>query len=231
MTGRLLDTSVISHTPYEPYPAGLIISTEPFANFIMADKYDDEILLREFSRGSPPAFQEIFMRYHDKIYFTSFRITRNMQEAQDIALVTFQKLFDRCADFKDLQHVKHFIYVTARNRSLTYIRDLKTLKERQQQFLKSVSAEGDSSREELDADFLHTVFKGMDALPERARLVLKLRYIDELSNQEIAAMLGISANTVKNHLARALAKLRESLQNRHVTELVVTAVVAFFFLK
>ena len=195
----------------------------------MADKYNDDDLLRDFNRGSQSAFQEIFLRYHDKIYFTCFRITRNIQEAQDISLVTLQKLFEKCSDFNSLAHIGYFVYTTARNRSLNYVRDLKVLNERQQQLIRSISPLEDALKAELDAEYLHLIIKGMEKLPERARLVLKLRYMEDLKNQEIADMLGISVHTVKNHLTLAIRKLRESLQTRTATELVVMVVLALFF--
>jgi RNA polymerase sigma-70 factor (ECF subfamily) len=54
--------------------------------------------------------------------------------------------------------------------------------------------------------------RGLDRLPERDREVLVLRYLEQLSTAEAAAVLGISEGAVKLRLLRALQRLRELLE-------------------
>ncbi|HEY2443912.1 MAG TPA: SigE family RNA polymerase sigma factor [Streptosporangiaceae bacterium] len=64
----------------------------------------------------------------------------------------------------------------------------------------------DRSAEVADRDLL---LRGLAALPVRQRAVLVLRYFEDLSEAQTAAMLGCSVGTVKSQAARALARLRE----------------------
>lgn len=59
-----------------------------------------------------------------------------------------------------------------------------------------------------DADMRESLRAAMQALPERQRAVVVLRYFADLSEQQTAAVLGCSAGAVKSHSARALARLR-----------------------
>lgn len=52
------------------------------------------------------------------------------------------------------------------------------------------------------------LWRSLEALPRRQRAVLVLRYYEDMADQEIAAMLGISRGTVRSQAARALDKLR-----------------------
>jgi RNA polymerase sigma-70 factor (ECF subfamily) len=61
-----------------------------------------------------------------------------------------------------------------------------------------------SAREELGA-----VWAALDRLPERQRTVFVLRFVDDLSLEQIAAATGTTVGTVKTHLFRATAKLRQ----------------------
>jgi RNA polymerase sigma-70 factor (sigma-E family) len=54
------------------------------------------------------------------------------------------------------------------------------------------------------------LLKALDALPPRQRAVVVLRYWEDLSDAQAAALLGCSASTVRSQAARALAKLRAS---------------------
>jgi RNA polymerase sigma-70 factor (sigma-E family) len=59
-----------------------------------------------------------------------------------------------------------------------------------------------------DVDSRHVVRSALAGLPQRQRLVLVLRYHEDLSEQQVAELLGISVGTVKSQAAKALAKLR-----------------------
>jgi len=61
-----------------------------------------------------------------------------------------------------------------------------------------------------DVDRKQVVFGALAALPPRQRLVLVLRYHQDLPERQVADLLGISVGTVKSQTAKALAKLRSS---------------------
>jgi RNA polymerase sigma-70 factor (sigma-E family) len=61
-----------------------------------------------------------------------------------------------------------------------------------------------------EVDRRHVVSHALAALPPRQRLVLVLRYHEDLSEQQVAVLLGISVGTVKSQSAKALEKLRSA---------------------
>lgn len=58
----------------------------------------------------------------------------------------------------------------------------------------------------------HELFDALRALPQAQRAVIALRYLEDLTEAETARILGCSVGTVKSHSARAMARLRHSLE-------------------
>ncbi|WP_428962067.1 SigE family RNA polymerase sigma factor [Micromonospora fluostatini] len=78
------------------------------------------------------------------------------------------------------------------------------------------SAAADEMEQQLDRDVL---WRHLRALPNRQRAVLVLRYYEDLSEGQTAALLGISVGTVKSQTARALSTLRRRLGDQALPEL------------
>ena len=66
----------------------------------------------------------------------------------------------------------------------------------------------DRTAEVADRDVL---LRALAALPQRQRTVLVLRYFDDLEDGEIAAVFGCSPGTVRSHISRGLARLRQAM--------------------
>ena len=62
------------------------------------------------------------------------------------------------------------------------------------------------------ADIRSSLEKAMSGLPDQRRKVFSLSYLEDLSNQEISDLLGLSLSTVENHKYLALKQLREGLK-------------------
>jgi RNA polymerase sigma-70 factor (sigma-E family) len=63
-----------------------------------------------------------------------------------------------------------------------------------------------------DSDLKEVVRRAVDRLPRRMRAAVMLRFYDDMSEPEVAAVLGVSVGTVKSTVARAVAKLREDAE-------------------
>lgn len=59
-----------------------------------------------------------------------------------------------------------------------------------------------------DSDLAEVVRRALDRLPERMRAAVMLRYFEDMTEPEIAALLGVSLGTVKSTVSRAVARLR-----------------------
>jgi RNA polymerase sigma factor (sigma-70 family) len=155
--------------------------------------------------GFDDAFERLFVR----AYRVSFQIVRNREDAEDVAMDTLARAL---RDWEKLDPpVDGWVARVAANRSIDLWR--RAQRRRRHDELGRLGAPGIQTDEEL------ALRQAVATLPKRQREVLALRYFVDLSEQEIAAALGCSAGSVKQHASRGLAALRRTLSDERLDEI------------
>lgn len=153
--------------------------------------------------------------YADAIFRHCYFRLSNRERAKELMQETFCKAWEHLQRGKDIEHVQAFLYRIAGN---LVIDEIRRIKRRPETSLDAMQEEGfDPPAEEGEEELRVKVDGGavlasLDALDEQAREVLVLRFVDGLPPQEIAAMLGVTANVVSVRLHRAVKKLKSLLQ-------------------
>ena len=81
----------------------------------MKEQLDNESL-QAFTRGEQKGFSAVYSLYYQQIRYFTYKLTNNnMQEAEDITITTFVKLFRLHKNFSTQANIKAFLYITARN--------------------------------------------------------------------------------------------------------------------
>lgn len=170
----------------------------------------DEKLLEMMQGGDLRAFEGIYNRYSEPLYFSAYNLFRNKEVCEDLVQDLFVHLWERRASLK-IKSLKPYLYRAIRNRVLMVIRtgraqpDPLVLKELAQRYCPdSDMAEKDINR------FLEA---GMQELPEKCREIFRLSRKEQLSNKEIAGRLNLSLKTVENQINIALRRLRASFRD------------------
>lgn len=131
--------------------------------------------------------------------------------AEEFVQESFVTLWSRLNEGKDVRNPEAYLNAMVRNRCLLHLRqsgssasmlDISSLSSEETE--KFLSDEEDMACAEMQAK----IWFAVDRLPEMRRKVLLMSKRDGLSYAEIAAELGLSVNTVRNHVSRALAALR-----------------------
>ena len=163
----------------------------------------DQELIRLINEGDTEAFEVLYQRYKDWVFRLAWRFTGNQQDTLDVLQETFIYLLGKFPGFKLTASMTTFLYPVVKNISLT-IRSKSRRFTSGEEILSGItvptSNEINSSRSELAAV--------LTILPDEQREVLLMRFVDDMSLQEIAAALNIPIGTVKSRLHHALQKLR-----------------------
>jgi RNA polymerase sigma-70 factor (ECF subfamily) len=169
----------------------------------------DQELIELVNEGEADAFETLYRRYRDWVYNLAWRFTGSPQDALDVLQETFTYLLGKFPGFSLTASMTTFLYPVVRHISLTVRsknRRFASDEERLSEITAPASKETNSSRSELAAI--------LAVLPDEQREVMLMRFVDDMSLQEIATALNIPLGTVKSRLHHALQKLRDDRRTK-----------------
>ncbi len=175
----------------------------------MAEKVKYKDLL-----GNNKNFRLFFEEYFEPVYRFARKYTAEDHIARDIAQDTFIRLYERRNDFDVPEKAKSFVYITARNLCLDYLKHQKVRQEytQQEQVEEKIT---DSLHEITYQETLRLLYKAIDQLPPQTQKIIILG-LNGKNNEEIARELRISVNSVKTLKKSAYKTLRKILGNHPV---------------
>lgn len=168
---------------------------------------------------TPPNFEEIYAEFQPKIERYLRRLA-GADEALDLTQAVFLKVHQGLASFRGDASLSTWIYRIATNTASDQ-RLAAGSKQREAEELcadpDELDALADLASEPVDRDYIRREMSScvrgvVEALPATYREVLLLSEFEEFSNLEIAAILGLSLDTVKIRLHRGRLRLRQALE-------------------
>jgi len=167
----------------------------------------DEELIASANNGDADAFEALYYRYRDWVYRLARRFTRNDADALDVLQETFGYLLRKFPGFKLTASMTTFLYPVVKHTAFAVLRKKKRFESNEDVLGEIPVVEAkETSRAELAA-ILRT-------LGEEQREALLMRYVDDMTLNEIAAALQIPLGTVKSRLYHALQKLRDDKRTK-----------------
>jgi len=173
--------------------------------------HDDHELVTRLRARDQRAFAELIDRYKARIFHTTLRILGNREDAEEAAQDTFVRAFRGLENFREDATFSTWIYRICVNTCLNLLESRKRFKA--QDIAKTPLEELpfiESPENSFEEEDLQTrVFSAAEKLPDKYRTVLVLYHIQHLAYQEIAEIMQMPMGSVKTHLFRARAMLRE----------------------
>ena len=174
-----------------------------------------EDLIRRFQRGQPGAFDALFERYKDYVYRVAFFVTRNSGDAEEATQEAFLDLLRALPRFKldGPARFETWLYKITVNRCRSRFRRKRPPSADWDELADELVAgvNGDPEHSALKRETRDTIWGAVDRLPDAQREVVALRYLSDLSYDEIAEALGINPGTVKSRLFYAHQALQQTL--------------------
>jgi len=178
-------------------------------------------LVRRARTGDQQAFAELVALYQDKLYHMAFRMLGNRQEAEDVTQEAFLRVYRNLDRFDEGQKFSTWIYRIATNLCIDRLRKRKqtfsldaesTEHEGLDGYAVIPSDDRTPESEMLLTETQRIVREAIETLPAKYKSVMVLRYLLDLSLQEIGEVLDMPVTTVKTRVHRGREFLRKKLE-------------------
>jgi len=184
---------------------------------------DDARLIEAINAGQKNKFMDLVNRYQQRLYNFGLRMCRDRSDAEDLVQETFLNVFKYLKDFRYETKFKNWMYRIASSVCIKKRRRSKFAPQRELSLEEFMPAEGGPEGEVpnwavmpidklLNNELSDVIQDAIQSLPEKYKLVIVLRDMEEFSTEETAQILKISSANVKVRLHRARLFLREKLQ-------------------
>ncbi len=182
---------------------------------VAGEAVPDAELVQRFRNGDQRAFDEIVLKYQNRLIRAARGLLGNEHAAMDAAQDTFVQAYRHLGGFRGESGLFTWLYRILHNRCLSI--------RRHEAVIPFVSADDDDMPEAVDGGpdpgeeterrgFRRAVETALVGLPKRQRAIFELRQFEGLTHHEIGDLLGITEGAVKSSYFHAVRKLQQELE-------------------
>jgi RNA polymerase sigma-70 factor (ECF subfamily) len=180
------------------------------------EQEQDSIYIKKVLDGDRNAFAYLVDRYKTMVFTLALQITKNREEAEEIAQDTFIKAFQSLKGFQGKAKFSSWLYRIVYNTAISHIR--KKEKGRisldETDIPESLYVESVKNHESLSADERKKYLEvALDSLDQDERMFIILYYYEERELDEIAQIAGLTKTNTKVRLFRARKKMLMVLES------------------
>ena len=167
--------------------------------------------LQQQLQASPPpdTFETLYNRYVDKVYRTCLSMTKDTETAQDYTQDIFIKAFEKFDSFQNRSSFSTWLYSIAYNYCADQLRLAKRLPTTTWEQESPGHNKADTQEAQLHEETLQVMRQAMETLSPAERALLRLKYEDGMSIEEIAQLYGLKPSAVKMRLKRSREKIQD----------------------
>lgn len=177
----------------------------------ISSKKTDNLLVGEFEKGNEKAFRKLFEMFWEPMFINAKSIVLDADAAKDIVQNIWTNIWQN-RETRKIENFEGYLYKAVKYSCYKYLRDSK-FDATHIEIIESLQL---NSRPEIEKQYdfeeTHTLLQdSLDKLSPRCRQVFKLSRLEEVSNEEIANLLGISKRSVENQMSIALKSIRQHM--------------------
>lgn len=176
--------------------------------------------VRRAKSGDPNAFGRLVLKYQNRVLALAYDLTGNYEDARDVAQNAFIKAFEKLTLFRESATFSTWLYRVTYNTAIDYYRQKK---KKSHQSLDQMISTRDAGlnttaftvkeNHRLEKKELSSALENaLEGLSLQQKTATKLKYIHEMTTSEIAEIMECTESTVRNHIFRALRRLKQTMR-------------------
>jgi len=180
----------------------------------MHELNNDFELINSFIRGDESAFNQLAVKYQEKIYWHARRMIGNHLDADEIVQEVLMVLYNKLRTFEFKSSLYTWIYTITNTRSINYLKKKSLRNFFSLDEISNKRFDQNDVIDDLEAkQKIEKIENALQKLPVKQREVFIMRNFDELSYEEISQITGKSIGTLKANHFHALNKIKELVNN------------------
>jgi len=183
----------------------------------------DSAIIEKVLKGESNVFEMLILKYQSKLFATALNVVKNRELAEDIVQEAFMKAFQKLDTLKNHDQFYSWLKRIALNLALNHferakrVMDVENEEDETSYFERIPDGESPDEiivKEELKRYVRHFV----EALPDKLRVVVIFREIEDMSYEEIADIMNIPVGTVRSRLFNARQIIKDRLINQGLVD-------------
>lgn len=168
----------------------------------------ERLAILRFQAGDESAFEALIQRHYAPLRYFVRRLTGDADDTDDIVQYVWLKVYTRLATLREPKAFKPWLYQIARNKVYRAVGTRRHFAH----LTDDMPAHSDLPEETFTADMAAAIHKHLAALCPEHREVLLLRFLEEMSYEAIAQVVGCNVGTVRSRIYYAKRTLREKIE-------------------
>ena len=173
---------------------------------------EERSLILRLIEGDEDAFCELYATYKNRLIYFAMRFLKSREYAEDVFQDAFTVVWQSRRFINPDASFSSYLYTIMRNRILNQLRNAANEEKLKESILsQALDYTEDTKREVMLNDLKSLISHALQQLTPRQREIFEISREAQLSHKEIADKLGISVNTVQEHISTSLKLIRTYL--------------------
>jgi RNA polymerase sigma-70 factor (ECF subfamily) len=173
-------------------------------------------LISGFRRGSLQAVRNLHTTYYTSLLYFAERIIRDRVSAREIVIETFIKLLNRRSYFDNQADIKAFLFITARNACMDFLRHVKNGRLVEETAKAAPETELDLANEVNSAEAKRVMQEALDGLPAICQQVFTTLFIEGAQTSAAARQLEIDPRELLMYRKKSINQLQAALAEHNL---------------
>lgn len=192
---------------------------------------DEKEWVKGLRNGKAECLQKLFQKYHHALYYHALDFVKCPQQAEDVVQEVFVKVWEKRKQIKPELSFKAYLFCITKNHIINQLQKVsREIKVKQYISHRTVAYHNQAEEQVIYADYEAIAKKALDELPSKRKKVFTLHRMEGKKYDEIAVLLNISKNTVRDHVVKAEKSIKEyfAYQGNSIISIFLAFIIALF---